>query len=87
MLELGLQCLEIAEELDAPILKTPAHCGLGHTSMGMGKFDSAAQHQAAAMALYDKAHHYQHLETIGLDSGAFAAAAGSLVQCCLGNLD
>ncbi len=79
--------LEMAAELDDPVLEMGGHSLKGYAVEFMGEFDLARTHLERASALHDPQQHGAYYSFFGYDPGAFAEIERSRVLAALGFLD
>jgi predicted ATPase len=69
-LELGEQCLELAQSARDPALLVEAHHAIGVSCCVAGEFVKALEHLDQAIALYDPKRHASHAYSYGQDPAA-----------------
>ena len=83
-LELGKQCLSLAQKVQDPALLLEAHMALGPPLLFLGELASARKHTERGIALYDSRRHRSHAFLYALDPGAICLSIAALSLWCLG---
>ena len=86
-LELGEQCLRLAESAGDPDLLLEAHHALGVAVMGVGELVRALEHFERAVAMYNPQQHRSHAQIYGHDPAAVCLMHSSWVLWLLGRPD
>ena len=68
-LELGEQCLRLAQQMDKPVRLLGAYQAIGISQFYLGEFSQARAHLEQAMALYNPQKQYFHASRSGQDPG------------------
>ena len=82
--EMAAQHLQMAQQLDSPVVLLAAHVGRGITSYLRGDFLSARTHLDQTFALYDTRQHQALASLYGDDLSAASSGAHALVLWALG---
>jgi class 3 adenylate cyclase/tetratricopeptide (TPR) repeat protein len=85
--ELGEELLDVARQLQDPMLLLEAHRALGNTLTWLGEFGLAHTHLKQGLALYDPQQHRSHALRYGQDSGVTCGLFGALCLWMLGYPD
>jgi len=70
-LELAVECLKLAEQVDSSDLRMHAHAALANSHFWLGNMNEAMANADLALETYEPAVHAEHAVRYGLDPGVF----------------